>query len=75
MTIDEIRIMRGLTLQKTAEVTEISVGAVFKLTRPGADITGTRLETLMKLAAGLDAVITIDPEGVSATRSRVMYCV
>ena len=31
----------------------------------GADITGARLETLMKLAAGLDAVITIDPEGVT----------
>lgn len=41
------------------------MGAIFRLTRPGADITGARLETLMKLAAGLDAVITIDPEGVT----------
>lgn len=54
MTIDELRTLRGL-----------SMGAIFRLTRPGADITGARLETLMKLAAGLDAVITIDPEGVT----------
>lgn len=65
MTIDELRIMRGLSLEKTVKATGLSMGAVFKLTRPGVDITGTRLETLMKLAAGLDAVITIDPEGVA----------
>lgn len=41
------------------------MGAVFKLTRPGAELERARLGTVMKLAAGLGAVITVDPEGVT----------
>lgn len=65
MTIDELRTLRGLSMTKLCDAAGLSMGAIFRLTRPGADITGARLETLMKLAAGLDAVITIDPEGVT----------
>lgn len=62
MTIDELRTLRGLSMTKLCDAAGLSMGAIFRLTRPGADITGARLETLMKLAAGLDAVITIDPD-------------
>lgn len=65
MTIDELRTLRGLSMTKLCDAAGLSMGAIFRLTRPGADITGARLGTLMKLAAGLDAVITIDPEGVT----------
>ena len=59
MTIDELRILRGLSM------TKLSMGAVFKLTRPGAELERAQLGTVMKLAAGLGAVITVDPEGVT----------
>ena len=55
MTIDELRTLRGLSMTKLCDAAGLSMGAIFRLTRPGADITGARLETLMKLAAGLDA--------------------
>ena len=47
MTIDELRILRGLSMTKLCEAAGLSMGAVFKL------------------AAGLGAVITVDPEGVT----------
>lgn len=53
MTIDELRTLRGLSMTKLCDAAGLSMGAIFRLTRPGADITGARLETLMKLAAGL----------------------
>ena len=36
MTIDELRILRGLSMTKLCEAAGLSMGAVFKLTRPGA---------------------------------------
>lgn len=65
MTIDELRILRGLSMTKLCEAAGLSMGAVFKLTRPGAELERARLGTVMKLAAGLGAVITVDPEGVT----------
>lgn len=65
MTIDELRILRGLSMTKLCEAAGLSMGAVFKLTRPGAELERAKLGTVMKLAAGLGAVITIDPEGVT----------
>lgn len=63
MTIDELRILRGLSMTKLCEAAGLSMGAV--LTRPGAELERARLGTVMKLAAGLGAVITVDPEGVT----------
>lgn len=65
MTIDELRILRGLSMTKLCEAAGLSMGAVFKLTRPGAELERAQLGTVMKLAAGLGAVITVDPEGVT----------
>ena len=65
MTIDELRILRGLSMTKLCEAAGLSMGAVFNLTRPGAELERARLGTVMKLAAGLGAVITVDPEGVT----------
>ena len=62
MTINELRILRGLSMTKLCEAAGLSMGAVFKLTRPGAELERARLGTVMKLAAGLGAVITVDPE-------------
>lgn len=53
MTIDELRILRGLSMTKLCEAAGLSMGAVFKLTRPGAELERARLGTVMKLAAGL----------------------
>lgn len=39
MTIDELRILRGLSMTKLCKAAGLSMGAVFKLTRPGAVIT------------------------------------
>ena len=61
MTIDELRILRGLSMTKLCEAAGLSMGAVFKLTRPGAELERAQLGTVMKLAA----VITVDPEGVT----------
>lgn len=55
MTIDELRILRGLSMTKLCEAAGLSMGAVFKLTRPGAELERARL----------GAVITVDPEGVT----------
>lgn len=65
MTIDELRTLRGLSLTKLCDAAGLSMGAIFKLTRPGAELERAQLGTVMKLAAGLDAVITIDPEGAT----------
>lgn len=65
MTIDELRILRGLSMEKLCKAADLSMGAVFKLTRPGAELERARFGTVMKLAAGLGAVITVDPEGVA----------
>ena len=65
MTIDDLRILRGLSMTKLCEAADLSMGAVFKLTRPGAELEQARFGTVMKLAAGLGAVITVDPEGVT----------
>lgn len=55
MTIDELRILRGLSMTKLCEAAGLSMGAVFKLTRPGAELERAQLGTVMKLAAGLGA--------------------
>ena len=65
MTIDELRTLRGLSLTKLCDAAGLSMGTIFKLTRPGAELEWAQLGTVMKLAAGLGAVITIDPEGVT----------
>lgn len=65
MTIDELRILRGLSMEKLCKAADLSMGAVFKLTRPGVELERARFGTVMKLAAGLGAVITVDPEGVT----------
>lgn len=65
MTIDELRILRGLSMTKLCKAAGLSMGAVFKLTRPGTELERAQLGTVMKLAAGLGAVITVDPEGVT----------
>lgn len=40
MTIDELRTLRGLSMTKLCDAAGLSMGAIFRLTRPGADITG-----------------------------------
>lgn len=65
MTIDELRTLRGLSLTKLCDAAGLSMGAIFRLTRPGAELEQARFGTVMKLAAGLGAVITVDPEGVT----------
>lgn len=52
MTIDDLRILRGLSMTKLCEAAGLSMGAVFKLTRPGAELERAQLGTVMKLAAG-----------------------
>lgn len=42
MTIDELRILRGLSMTKLCEAAGLSMGAVFKLTRPGAELERAR---------------------------------
>lgn len=37
MTIDELRILRGLSMTKLCEAAGLSMGAIFRLTRPGAE--------------------------------------
>ena len=59
MTIDELRILRGLSMEKLCKAADLSMGAVFKLTRPGVELERARFGTVMKLAAGLGAVITV----------------
>ena len=73
MTIDELRTLRGLSMTKLCDAAGLSMGAIFRLTRPGADITGARLETLMKLAAGLDvALLTLGDVSVYSSFCYVM---
>ena len=66
MTIDELRILRGLSMTKLCEAAGLSMGASFQIDQAGRrHLNGARLDTVMKLAAGLGAVITVDPEGVT----------
>ena len=64
MTIDDLRILRGLSMTKLCEAAGLSMGAVFKLTRPGAE-----LERVALLAEGVDRNsakhIVRDPEKVA----------
>ena len=53
MTIDELRTLRGLSMTKLCDAAGLSMGAIFRLTRPGAELERARLGTVMKLAAGL----------------------
>lgn len=46
MTIDELRILRGLSMTKLCKAAGLSMGAVFKLTRPGAELERAQLGTL-----------------------------
>lgn len=55
----------AVSMEKMSKAADLSMGAVFKLTRPGAELEQARFGTVMKLAAGLGAVITVDPEGVT----------